>query len=385
MSSNNDFSRIITNLMDINAKNINTKNINMENIDNDKICLICQSDKQLPTSYLEKLCCSSSIKNEPLITLNCCSKHFHKSCLDTYIITRRDAEETKPPNLNVTDICPHCNSKILYDISLTIPWNSIHEHNEYLTVKKYSNLFSTYVDVSVFLLILFIIISPSIYSSHIAPKYVSLCANSNLTITSNSTFALNMTYLCDQCINNGASFLDDKSIVCPHFITFFQMYSPYLITACTCVIIYIFARLVQWGPMYSDFNTKNILKNKIKCYLPFICVVILCIIRVINLIIYFQIYLDPVDHIDNFTEIYDLQLKYTLMDVFVGLIPYSPVVLGFIACCLYLVCGLVVILFVGFYKIIETLYYCIFHRSHTFTQNDAYQLSPTERTTLKKN
>ena len=30
MSSNNDFSRIITNLMDINAKNINTKNINMK-------------------------------------------------------------------------------------------------------------------------------------------------------------------------------------------------------------------------------------------------------------------------------------------------------------------------------------------------------------------
>jgi len=358
------------------------------------ICFICQSDKQLPSSFLEKLCCSSSIMNEPLITLNCCSQKCHKSCLNTYIISSRDVDGSVknykytfygeyPSNCIFHDPCPHCRKILDAKYSNEVKWGSLNEYNNHLAKNNSKTIYNRYsIIVPIILIIMFVIISPVIYRFYAQTRYVSLCINNNLTF---HTGNFSKERACFECVmNNGGNdnYMDSQGVKCPFSHSLILIGSvPYYILSLYLTIAFMIP-LVNILENMFEYLYKKFASHDIIYYAPTIWISFIWLIRIITITVYFKLILDPIDNINDFNEIYKLTLKYFLMDVVIGLIAVIPYIIYLMYNILY-----------PFYKTLEALFHLCecgncchkcFHTSHHVVPgSNISTLSPNTKIHLK--
>jgi NADH:ubiquinone oxidoreductase subunit 6 (subunit J) len=332
-------------------------------------CLICLNDKQLPSSCIEKLCCSSSIKNEPLMVLKCCGQKCHRSCLDTYIIVNRDngnitkvtrnvssycaGRVTECTRYTIVDPCPHCKQPLDHLITFGIGFENLKEYNDYLKkckddAKREKNIRKNIRNYKIcnfwlplILIATFIIVSPVVYSTKAEPKYISLCANSNLTFPS-GTFG--KEYVCRTCLirGNEDDFMKAQGIMCPgslkSVVGGFLAYLPNLIVQITYFLVMIC--LSHFATEISEAETETFQKNSIRNFGGTIWVSFIWAIRITTIILYFKLILDPVDHINDLNEINNLHTKYILMDVLIGsVVGYPFIIYGILKCCSWYGCS----------------------------------------------
>jgi hypothetical protein len=355
------------------------------------VCLICKDSKQLPSSCLERLCCSSSIKNEFLIKLSCCEQYVHPSCLNTYILSKRDLEVDKN---NIKDKCLHCKKKLEASLSRNVIWNSIKEYDEYRSSElssitpnqAWSNIFTCYI-LSLLAVIILGSLSTVLYYTVAIPNYVSLCTDSNLTISYKSNFTLTKKYLCERCFADGAttnSSMQHIDIECPpNNVAYFV--NPVVNWAFIFVVMLLIGIMTYYA---YDNNFLELFYN-VKKYpnKPYrvICLWfgifgILNVVRFVCIITYYTLILEPEKRIKKFDEIYILQAKNLLMDLGPIAISYLPII--------FLTLRAIVV-----WGILPCFSECfpsdccqrMFHSSHYEIMNEIEPLKPNQNTNnLKK-
>jgi len=226
------------------------------------------------------------------------------SCLKTAILAQRDCHQNDP---NKEDKCIHCQQNLINEVNL--PFKSIQEfknHKKNLSTRKIIDF------LQISWLVIFVIslsLSVALYSIYAKPKYSELCVNSNLTIPSDEP--RDKEYLCDYCLS-GKDRKRDR-IDCPSLMMIgiscymgnFLVGGVFIVTGIT-----------------SRFEDK-LFKVKALMWWGLFWIVVRCA----TIGIYYGSILNTLTQIDDFSQLYNLQMKFILTDLLPLLLVCMPVVL----------------------------------------------------------